>query len=258
VLSEASAAGIAWDAPPEKSEGGATMEHYSMEKWIDFARGVVGPQDKAAMESHLKSGCKQCSRTLDLWKHVYEAARFGQASEPPDSAVRSVKANFALYGPRREKRGAKAIAKLLFDSTLGPLPVGVRSTASPARQLLFGIGTYRIDLRMEPQIDSQKVAVIGQVLHSADPLNGLGALPVSIVKGRKVVAETITSQFGEFNLECDLEGGFQLRVKLPAEELQFALVEPLLPPGRLLPLSADSKRVSRIPRRRKRHTRGPY
>jgi hypothetical protein len=234
------------------------MKHYSMEKWIDFARGVAGPQDKAAMQSHLESGCKQCSRTLGLWKHVYEAARFGQASEPPDSAVRSVKANFALYGPRREKRGVKAIAKLLFDSSRSPLQVGVRSTASPARQLLFGIGTYRIDLRMEPQIDSEKVAVVGQVLHSADPRHGLGALPVALIKGRKVVAETITSQFGEFNLECDLEGGFQLRVKLPAEELQFALVEPLLPPGRLLPLSIDSKPVSRIARQRKRRTRGPY
>jgi hypothetical protein len=232
------------------------MDHYSMEKWVDFARGVVGAREKTAMQSHLDTGCKQCSKALNLWKHVHQVARQQTALEPPETAVRQMKAAMAIHGPRRQKGVAAATAKLLFDSGLSPVQVGVRSSGSAARQLLFGVGTYRIDLRMEPQLDSDKVAVIGQVLHSADPREGLGALPVALVKGRKVVAETITSNFGEFNLECDLGGRFYLRVKLPSEELQLALVDPILPPLPVLSLSHDSKALKKASKKRKKRARG--
>jgi hypothetical protein len=232
------------------------MTHYSMENWIDFARGVFGAQEKAAMQAHLDTGCKPCSKALKLWRRVHQVARQENALEPPVMAVRQMKAAFAIHGPRRRKGLAASTLKLLFDSGLSPLEAGVRSSGSSARQLLFGIGTYRIDLRMEPQLDSDKIAVIGQVLHSADPREGLGALPVALVKGRKVVAETITSKFGEFNLECDTEGRFQLRVKLPAEELQLALVDPILPPGPLRPLTYDSKAFKKMMKKRRKRTRG--
>jgi hypothetical protein len=232
------------------------MDHYSMENWVDFARGVVGAQEKTAMQSHLDTGCKQCSKALNLWQQVHQVARQQTALEPPETAVRQMKAAMALHGPRRQMGVAAATAKLLFDSGLSPAAVGVRSSGSAARQLLFGVGTYRIDLRMEPQLDSDKVAVIGQVLHSADPREGLGALPVALLKGRKVVAETITSNFGEFNLECDFEGRFHLRVKLPAEELRLALVDPILPPLPFLSLPRDSKAFKRAPKKRKKASRG--
>jgi hypothetical protein len=234
------------------------MEHFSMEQWIDFARDVVGAPDKVAMQKHLDSGCKQCSKSLELWKHVHQAASHERAIEPPESAVRAMKGTFAIRGPRPERRASRSMANLLFDSALSPAHVGVRSTGSNGRQLLFGVGTYRIDLRMEPQLDTDKVSVVGQVLHSSDPCEGLGALPVALVKGRKVVAETVTSQFGEFNLECDLDGRFQLRVKLPAEELQLALIEPILPHGPSSPLSYDSKELRRAMKRRKKRIKGKY
>jgi hypothetical protein len=234
------------------------MDHYSMENWVDFARGVTGERDKTAMQSHLDTGCKKCLKALKLWQHVHHVARQQTTLEPPETAVRQMKAAMAIHGPRRSKGLAQATAKLLFDSGLSPVPVGVRSSGSAARQLLFGVGTYRIDLRMEPQLDSDKVAVIGQVLHSADPREGLGALPVALLKGRKVVAETITSSFGEFNLECGQEGRFHLRVKLPAEELQLALVDPILPPLPILSLPHDSKYLKRTPKKRRKRSRGTH
>jgi hypothetical protein len=232
------------------------MEHYSMDEWIDFARGVVKAADKATLLKHLELGCRQCSDALNLWQHVHQIGRQEQALDPPESAVRAMKGAFAIHGPRRQRRGAVSIARLLFDSAMSPAQAGVRSTASPARQLLFGVGAYRIDLRMEPQPDTDKVAVIGQVLHSEDPGEALAALPVALVRGRKVVAETVTSRFGEFNLECDLDGRFHLRVKLPSEELQFGLIDPLLPPSPLFPLTRDSKEFSRIVKHGKKRTKG--
>ncbi len=231
------------------------MEHYSMEKWIDFARSVVGAQERVAMQSHLEAGCKRCSKVLGLWQRVHKVARDEHMFEPSNSAVRSMKGAFGIRGPRKVRGGARAIVELLFDSARNPALAGVRSNAAAPRQLLYGAGDYRVDLRIEPQLDSEKVAVVGQVLHTSDPSGGLGAIPVALVRGRKVLAESVTSQFGEFSLECDLEGRFHLKVKLPSEELQLPLIEPILEPAAHRPLAYDSKEINEMVRRRKKRTR---
>lgn len=233
------------------------MMHYAMEKWIDFARGLLEGPEKAAMESHLRKGCTRCSKMLDLWKRVYGAAQRDRSIEIPERAVRAMKGSFAIHGPRRQQPAAAAIARLLFDSALSPIAAGVRSSGSGVRQLLFGIGTYRIDLRMEPKFDSSKVSLTGQILHSADPREVPGALPVALLQGGKVVAETVTSPFGEFHLECESEGRFHLRVKLPAEVLQLALVDPLLPLPVLSQVTAY-KSVKKAAGSRKKRTKGTY
>jgi hypothetical protein len=232
------------------------MEHFSMEKWIDFARNLVGAQEKSAMQSHLESGCKQCTKVLNLWQHVHEVARHERSFEPPASAVSTVKGNFALHGPRKAHRGVRAMAELLFDSSLSPQPVGVRSNAPTARQLLFGTGNYRIDVRIEPQAGSNRVAVIGQVLRFADPAEGIASVPVALTQGRKALAKAVTNRFGEFTMECDLLlTRLHLRVNLPLEELQLPLIVPVSEPNVSVLLSVDSKAVSMRDNRRKKRTR---
>ena len=56
-----------------------------------------------------------------------------------------------------------------------------------SRQLLYGTGDYRIDVRIEARADSDKVAVVGQVLNSADPDENVGAVPVTLVRAGKVL-----------------------------------------------------------------------
>jgi len=231
------------------------MEHFSMERWVDFARGVVGAQEKTAMQRHLETGCKKCSQAVNLWRGVHQAARHELNFEPPESSVRSIKGTFATHGPRPQRRGAPVIAKLLFDSALVSASTGVRSTATTARQLLFGVGAYRVDLRMEPRLDSDKVVVVGQVLHSADPQKGLSALPVSLVKGRTVVDQTVTTGFGEFSLEGDLDGRFHVRVRLPAEDIQLRLNDPIPSPGLIPPSATDPKELRRKTGKNKKSTR---
>ena len=48
------------------------MEHYSLEKWADFARQVIGEREKAEMQSHLEDGCRKCSKVLGLWQRVHQ------------------------------------------------------------------------------------------------------------------------------------------------------------------------------------------
>jgi len=232
------------------------MEHYSLEKWADFARQVIGEQERAQMQSHLDSdGCKKCSKVLGLWRRVQTTARREQSYQPPDSAVRSIKGTFAVQGPRRATRSVRAIAELLFDSARNPLPAGVRSSGTALRHLLYGAGDYRIDVRIETQANADKVAVVGQVLNSDDPDEIVGAVPVSLVRAGKVLSESLTSPFGEFDVECDRGGPFELRVTLPTEVLILPLIQPSPGDAQGASQLTDSKSIRKRSSRQKKRTR---
>lgn len=202
------------------------MKHFSLADWVDFVRGVVEKDRKEAMQSHLESGCKACNKAAKTWAHVHEAAKRERAYEPPESAVRMAKSHLPLQG----KSEKKSKVQLLFDSFQTPVTAGVRSTATAARQMLYGIGTYRIDLHMEPQMDSDKVSVVGQILNSADPGKTGAQVTVSLLRGSKVVAQAQTNTLGEFRLECSLEGQLQLLLALPRErEARIPLLVPSEP-----------------------------
>ena len=236
--------------------GGTVMEHYSLEKWADFARQVIGEQERAEMQSHLDNdGCRKCSKVLSLWQRVHVAARRELSYRPPESAVRSMKGTFAIQGPRKATLGTRSIAALLFDSAVSPLTAGVRSATTTSRQLLYGAGNYRIDVRIETQSESQKIAVVGQVLNSANPDEIVGAVPVTLARGRQVLAEAVTSPFGEFDVECDQKGPFELRVMLPSEVLTLPLIDPTLGGLDEVPEMTHSKHLIRTSGKRKKRTR---
>lgn len=204
------------------------MRHYSLEKWVDFARNVIGENEKDEMQSHLQTGCVQCSQELGMWQRLQQVARRETAYTPSTGAVRIVNAAFSSRSTGRLRHAKPEVASLLFDSFRSPLLAGVRSAESASQQLLYGAGDYRIDVRIEPQMDSEKVVLIGQVLNSANPTERLSALPVNLLKGRKILAESVTSQFGEFQIECGLEECFRLTVLLPGgRQVSLQLVEPV-------------------------------
>lgn len=232
------------------------MKHYTAEQWADFARGVVGTRDKSIMQSHLDSGCRTCAKELGLWQRVTQAAKRQVAVEPSESAVRQAKAMLVTHGFKPLGKSKPTVAELLFDSMRGPAPVGVRSGPRQPRQLLFGVAEHRIDLRMEPKIDSEIVSIVGQVLDAANPGKPPQNVPVSLHLGKKVVAESETNHLGEFQLECMPVGRLELRATLPqGREISVALIEPAAPPQHGVPYMLDSIREKRVLRGRKKRTR---
>jgi hypothetical protein len=232
------------------------MRHYSLEKWVDFARNVVREDEKVEMQSHLETGCAACSKELSMWQRLQQVARRESAYAPSEGTVRTVNATFVNRPAGRSSRAKSQLASLLFDSFRGPLLAGVRSSGSASQQLLYGAGDYRIDVRIEPQIDSEKVVLIGQVLNSADPDERLSAAPVSLLKGRKLLAESVTSEFGEFQIECELQGGIRLVVTLSdRQEVSLQLVEPLFTSAKDTPHVADDNKLRRTSRIKKKGTR---
>lgn len=203
--------------------GEGTMKHFSLAEWADFARRVMDKEKEQVMQAHLDTGCKSCAKTVGMWNRVREASERDVAYEPPEAIVHNAKSMLSLRA-RKEKTSA---VQLLFDSFQTPAFAGVRSMGANPRQMLYGIGPYRIDLRMEPQMDSDKVEVVGQILNSADPIRSGTQASVKLVRGRKIIVESQTNALGEFHLECSLEGQLQLLVGLPrSRDVKIPLLTP--------------------------------
>lgn len=230
------------------------MQHYSLEDWADFARNVARDEKKLAMRSHLETECKPCTKLYTLWQRVDVAARRESTYQPPETAVRTVKGLGAIHGIAKPRSAGSKLAELLFDSFRSPLQAGVRSTATAARQLLYGAGDYRIDVRIEPRTDSDKVAVVGQVLNAVDPAKRSPSLPVILLKGKKIVSVSQTNSFGEFNLECELVDDLKLHLKVPTQmDVWIPLVNPTV---EISQKSSESKGVKRLIRKVRKSTKG--
>jgi len=187
------------------------MRHFSSEQWADFVRSVVGEQEKAAMQAHLETGCKECSSEVVAWTRVREAAMRERSYEPPEHAVRMAKA----LGAINARPSSRPIAQLLFDSFQTPAFAGVRSGSSGPRQMLYGIGDYRIDIRIEPKPEGEVVTMVGQILISDEPARAANRVFVSLIRGREVLATAETNEYGEFELQCELPSGLKLHVAPP-------------------------------------------
>jgi hypothetical protein len=232
------------------------MKHFTKEEWADFARNVVGKDKREAMQSHLETGCKPCEGAATLWKRVHEVAQREAAYEPPEATLRTVKAMYAIHGKSSMKASKRTVAQLLFDSLQTPLQAGVRSAAADVRQLLYGSGDYRVDLRLEPQVDSDRISVVGQLLNSVDPSASVDAVPVALLKGNRVVAESTTNRFGEFHLDTELGKNLQLRVAVPqGPEFSIPLVDPLAVEAETGREVTDITSVTKLLRGRSKSTR---
>ncbi len=178
---------------------------------------------------------------------VHEISQREAAYAPPSSAVRSVEGMFGIYG--RHPAATATTAQLIFDSFRVPRPAGVRSTGPSVRQLLYGAGEYRVDIRIEPQMDSPKAALVGQILNSQDPNKSIDSAPVKLLRAGKVRLECLTNRFGEFRFECDLESGLRLTISLPdGAEVLLPIIDQAMD-------QTENKGISGILRDVKRRTR---
>ena len=73
---------------------------------------------------------------------------------------------------------------------------GVRSTLSAPRQVLYRAGNFAVEMRIEPEPNSERVNIAGQVSKAQG--EGLVKVPVVVNTATGKVTNTHTNDFGEF------------------------------------------------------------
>jgi hypothetical protein len=191
---------------------GGRVKHFNEAQWADFARNLLPSGERTAMQEHLDSGCKECADELRLWQEVSTFAKDEFAVTPPEGAVRIAKSHFAAT-PQTPGR-----VRLVFDSLLQPAMEGVRGAAA-ARQFLFETDKFYIDLRLDVQ--TERLMLVGQIMNRSEAKLGVQDLPVHLHKGKLLLADTGTNQFGEFQFEVDASAELSISISAGSEDPIF-------------------------------------
>jgi hypothetical protein len=188
------------------------MKHLSEEAAINFVNQMMSAEEQVETQKHLDIGCKRCAEAVAIWQRVREASSVEAEFQPPAGVVRIAKAAFAATGLEMAQSGLK----LLFDSSLQPAAVGVRSVSTDTRQLLYGIGPYLLDLYISARPGGKAISVTGQLMNSKFPERILSAVPIVVGNGSGTMILATTNNFGEFQGEVEYGGDLELR--LPGQD----------------------------------------
>jgi hypothetical protein len=71
-----------------------------------------------------------------------------------------------------------------------------------------------VDLLIEPEPGSHRLALAGQVLDSAKPDRKFDGVPVTIQGWKGPVAQATSEEFGEFHLDFNFESNVSLEIKI--------------------------------------------
>ncbi len=189
-------------------------DHFAPEQWVDYVRDISPIDCRREIDSHLASGCRECTNAYRDWTMLRETAAGTSASAPPDEAVSLARALFTSQ--RKPGVVARAVdaVKVLFDSQLMPAAAGVRAAGSvQGRKVLYATGDFLVDLHIEALRASDRTLVIGQVVDANEPRRGVHDVPVVLLRDLLVLGKARTNACGEFSVE--FEG--------PSQDLSVAL-----------------------------------
>jgi hypothetical protein len=195
------------------------MKHFATEEWVDYVNQVASGSQLQAMQKHLATGCKRCTKVVSLWQRVRTtAAAASEASyEPPADSVRMAK---ALYLTTRlntkQSEAPRGLVEVLFDSFLQPAMAGARSAATGTRQMLYRADPYQVDIQIEAKPEGNRFVITGQLLDVSRPDAHGREIQVSLSNRRGMVVHMVTNQFGEFRGEIDNTG--DLEISFPGRE----------------------------------------
>jgi hypothetical protein len=187
------------------------MNHYSPEEWVDFAREVASPGTTQRMREHLDEGCPACRAVLHRLQTAGRAIR-AEEVVVPDATLRRAYAIFSGFALEAKPHPLSLTAKLWFDSFSEAAPHGVRTVQDGTRQLSYRVGEIRVDLSIEDSAKDKTLTITGQIHGEQRRRQNL---PVWLLSGERMVANGITSEFGEFVLTV-----------LPRRQMQLSIVEP--------------------------------
>lgn len=197
------------------------MKHFRIDEWVDLARGTLAGAERNEMRRHLAEGCGDCCDLADFSASLADLCESMTRHAPPEHVVRSGKAVFPAHSPVQPKRTTRIAVQLVYDSFLVPAPAGLRATWQASWQALYHAGDCSLDLRIEPELASTRVAVIGQINNHVAPADRMEDIPVYLKAGRTVVAETRSNRFGEFQIEYDQQSRLQLWVYVSGGSKHF-------------------------------------
>lgn len=200
--------------------------HFELADLIDYVRGTGPPERLDEMREHLESdGCDRCRKSAEMLAGAYGAARELAAVEVPDATVRRAR---AIFQPVRQDDwlSLPAIAAKLVQLTEPGMAVAGLRMSGPRRQFVYDAGPMRV--RVDLLSDGQGGRfLVGTLTGNDAPGQTYDDCRVILMEGKRTLAHTRTSSFGELYLDLGnhrnvrlviLPFGEDHRIEIPVDD----------------------------------------
>ncbi len=133
----------------------------------------------------------------------------------------------SMVYPQLGIRRITKVARLVLDTFLQPLPVGLRYLQADTRQLVYEAPALTADIAFERLPNSARTALIGQILRANVPQIPLNGVSV-VLKGQKgPLGLMITNEAGEFSFEFQNERSVSLEIEVTPNDWVLLISPPL-------------------------------
>lgn len=191
------------------------MKHFSIAEWTDYVHGLADGATADRMRAHLHTGCTPCGATVRTLEKLVAVIAADISPEVPQYVVHNAKSIFALQQPEKVTLSSM-VASLVFDSFRQPLAAGVRNQQRFSRHAVYQAGDLAVDLRLDRENKGSRISLVGQVGHRTSPAAVVANVPVSLMAGQRVIAQTMSNEYGEFQFEYEPAAHLQLHVPVGA------------------------------------------
>src|SRR5262252_6533218 len=166
----------------------------NFERLVDFVDKRLEEREAARVAAHLASGCGICGQTTSWYEQVRETVESDDSVAPPSWVFKRALRVFDApqrKGLRLTERIGHAIASLVFDSFARPALVGVRSTETTNRQLLYRANDYNVDLQISG-LEHSSADLMGQILKDhAEEFDSVSGLNLELARKDEVTASAV-------------------------------------------------------------------
>lgn len=187
--------------------------HYGILEWMEFARGTVPEETRSRMSSHLNEGCSDCQKTAAFFEKLTNVCRDMIPDDVSESMLQRARTICPHTVPRESGARRRIPAELIYDSSLAPAPLGLRASKVTGSRVLYRAGKWSLDFHLEPGLQASQISLIGQILREGEP-QSVSYIPVALKSRAATVTETLTNQFGEFQMECKRHKNLRLCIYL--------------------------------------------
>jgi Putative zinc-finger len=175
------------------------MKHFAAENLAEYARGMLSMAQAEEIKHHLDA-CEKCLKASEIWRAVVEIGQKEKHYQPTNGAIRRVEAAFRAIHNSKQLHGMQA--RLIFDSMIEALPVGVRNSMAASRQLQYEAGPSLIDIVLNrPGSESAPIFLTGQIATPDDSAKTVTGFEVFLLRGQRLAAQTMISDEGEFQFQ---------------------------------------------------------
>lgn len=200
----------------------------SLDHLADYLRGLVVGTERATITDHLSSECPHCLQNQQWLLEVKRIAPLDDSFEFPEM----ITAHIVAWMPKKPVRTPlrTLIAQLLFDS-FAPQPLAevreaavsnAQADAFAARQLLYQVEGFDVDVRLEKSEDAHSYELIGQILQQNDAATPLAGHTVQLWEQEQNPLLASTDEEGLFRFTGLLPETYQLRIMLPQAVIEIA------------------------------------